>query len=180
MDLSWISPLPTLVVGSSLITALTCYVLHHKITNYIDKISYTFIDISCYFFISSRNISVAFFFSFIFSVSGFFSVINKFVKNAFYLSWWVYWFSKAVLSPDAFWIPHIFWPLYENQHFRKNAQLKYHIFVNYRQWRKYHIFRKTKIKEIIIFSIISDIFCNKSTKQDYEKNEKKKKKWLEE
>ena len=36
--------------------------------------------------------------------------------------------------------------LHEKQHFRKNAQ------------RKYHIFRKTKIKENIVFSIISDIF----------------------
>ena len=50
-------------------------------------------------------------------------------------------------------------PLHEKQHFRKNAE------------RKYHIFRKTKINENIIFSIISDIFRNKSIKQDHDKKE---------
>ena len=37
-------------------------------------------------------------------------------------------------------------------------------------------FRKTKIKENIIFSIVSDKFCNRTIEQD---NDKKKKKWLE-
>ena len=37
-----------------------------------------------------------------------------------------------------------------------------HILVIFRIWWKYHIFCKTKIEEIIIFSIISDIFRNKS------------------
>ena len=45
------------------------------------------------------------------------------------------------------------------QYFRKNAQRKYHIFLVFRNLRKY-IFRKTKIKENIIF------FCDKSTGQD--------------
>ena len=61
--------------------------------------------------------------------------------------------------------------LHEKQHFRKNAEHKYHIFVVFRIWRKYSIFRKTKIKENIIFSIISGIFRNKSIKQD---NDQKK------
>ena len=45
--------------------------------------------------------------------------------------------------------------LHEKQHFRKNSQ------------RKYHLSPKTKIKENIIFFIISDIFRNKSTGQDF-------------
>ena len=44
--------------------------------------------------------------------------------------------------------------LHEKQPFHKNAQ------------RKYHIFRKTKIKENIIFSTISDSSRNKSMEQD--------------
>ena len=67
---------------------------------------------------------------------------------------------------------HIY-TLHEKQHFRKNARRKYHIFVIFRNRRKYHIFRKTKIKENAMFSIISDIFRNKSIKQDNEKKEKK-------
>ena len=66
--------------------------------------------------------------------------------------------------------------LHEKRHFRKSAQRKYHIFVIFRNWRKYHIFRKMKIKENIIFSIICDIFRNKSIKQG---TDKKRKKWLE-
>ena len=34
--------------------------------------------------------------------------------------------------------------------------------------QKYHIFCKTKIKENIIFAIISDIFRNKSIGQDFD------------
>ena len=64
--------------------------------------------------------------------------------------------------------------LLEKQHFHKNAQRKYHIFLIFRNWRKYRIFRKTKSEENIIFSIISCIFCNKSIEQDNDK-----KKWLE-
>ena len=60
----------------------------------------------------------------------------------------------------------------KKKRFHKNAQLKYHIFVIFRIWRKYHIFRKTKIKENIIFSIISDIFRNKSIKQDNDRKGK--------
>ena len=56
--------------------------------------------------------------------------------------------------------------LHEKQHFCKNAQRKYHISLIFRNWQKYHISRKMKIKENIIFSIISDIFRNKSIEQD--------------
>ena len=57
--------------------------------------------------------------------------------------------------------------LHENQHFRKNAQRKYHMFLFFCNWRKYHIFRKTKSKE----NIISDIFRNKSIEQGvYKRN----------
>ena len=51
--------------------------------------------------------------------------------------------------------------MHEKQHFRKNAE------------RKYHIFRKMKINENMIFSIISDIFRKKSIKQDHDKKENK-------
>ena len=51
--------------------------------------------------------------------------------------------------------------LHEKQHFRENAQRKYHIFLIFHNCRKYHIFCKTKTKENIIFSIIPDIFRNK-------------------
>ena len=61
--------------------------------------------------------------------------------------------------------------IFERNIFRKNAEHKHHMFVVFRIWRKYSIFRKTKIKENIIFSIISDIFRNKSIKQD---NDQKK------
>ena len=64
--------------------------------------------------------------------------------------------------------------LHEKQHFRNNAELKYHIFVIFRIWRKHHIFRRTKIKENIIFFIISNIFHNKSIKQDNDRKEKKR------
>ena len=64
-----------------------------------------------------------------------------------------------------------FFTLHEKQHFRKNAERKSDIFVIFCIWRKY-IFGKTKIKENIIFSIVSDIFCNKSIKQDKDKKEK--------
>ena len=50
------------------------------------------------------------------------------------------------------------------QHFRKYAQSKYLIFFFFGNWRKYHIFGKTKIKENVIFSIIFVIFCNKQKK----------------
>ena len=46
----------------------------------------------------------------------------------------------------------------------------------FHNWRKYHIFCKTKIKENIIFSIISNIFCDKSTKQDKDQKKKEKRK----
>ena len=65
--------------------------------------------------------------------------------------------------------------MHEKQHFRKNAQRKYYIFLIFRNWQKYHIFRKTKIKENIIFSIISDIFRNKWIGQDFD--DKKLIKW---
>ena len=56
------------------------------------------------------------------------------------------------------------YPLHEKQHFCKNAKRKYRIFLIFRNWRKYHISRKTKIKE----HIISDIFRNKSIRQDFD------------
>ena len=59
--------------------------------------------------------------------------------------------------------------LHENQHFRKNVQRKYHMFLFFCNWRKYHIFRKTKSKE----NIISDIFRKKSIEQGVDK----KKNW---
>ena len=55
--------------------------------------------------------------------------------------------------------------LHENQHFRKNVQRKYHMFLFFCNWRKYHIFRKTKSKE----NIISDIFRKKSIEQGVDK-----------
>ena len=47
--------------------------------------------------------------------------------------------------------------------------IKYYILAIFCNWRKYHFFRKRKIKENIIFSIIFDIFRNKSIKQDSDK-----------
>ena len=46
----------------------------------------------------------------------------------------------------------------QKQRFQRNAQRRYLIFWIFHSWRKYHIFRNTKIKGNIIFSIISDIF----------------------
>ena len=63
--------------------------------------------------------------------------------------------------------------LHQKQHFHRNAQRKYQIFEIFCIWRKYLIFCKTKIKENIIFSIIFDIFHNKSIKQDNDKKEEK-------
>ena len=56
--------------------------------------------------------------------------------------------------------------LHERKHFRKSSQRKYHIFLIFLKSRKYHILRKTKIKENIIFSTIYNTFYNKSTEQD--------------
>ena len=43
--------------------------------------------------------------------------------------------------------------------------IKYYILAIFCNWWKYHSFRKRKIKENIIFSIIFDIFRSKSIKQ---------------
>ena len=86
-------------------------------------------------------------------------------------NFWVLWDNIDKCSLGNISTEH---PLHEKQHFCKNAQRKHHIFVIFRIWRKYHIFRKTKIKENMIFSLISDIFCNKSIKQDNDRKEKKR------
>ena len=57
--------------------------------------------------------------------------------------------------------------MHEKQYFHKNAQRK-HIFLIFRNWRKYHISCKSKIKENIVFSIIFDVFGNKSLGQDFD------------
>ena len=63
-----------------------------------------------------------------------------------------------------------FWPtLHEKQNFHINAESKLHIFLIFHNWRKYHVFRKMKIKEKIIVSIIFYIFRNKSIGQDFDK-----------
>ena len=62
----------------------------------------------------------------------------------------------------------------KNNIFIKTLNVNIIIFEIFRVCPKYHIFRKTKIKENIIFSIISDIFRNKSIKQDNDKKEKTK------
>ena len=62
--------------------------------------------------------------------------------------------------------------LHEKQHFRKNAQRKDHIFLIFHNWHKCHIFRKAKIKENIIFSIIFVIFRSKSIEQDNDQKER--------
>ena len=59
--------------------------------------------------------------------------------------------------------------LHKKQNFRKSSQRKYHIFLIFRNCRKYRIFRKTKIQENIIFSIIFNIFRNKSIEYDNDK-----------
>ena len=59
--------------------------------------------------------------------------------------------------------------LHEKEHFRKNAQHRYHIFFIFRNFQKYHIFHETKVKENIIFSIISLIFRIRSIEQDNDK-----------
>ena len=50
--------------------------------------------------------------------------------------------------------------LQEKQNFCKNAKRKYHIFLILRKWRKCQNFRKTKIKENIIFSIFLIFFLS--------------------
>ena len=56
----------------------------------------------------------------------------------------------------------------KKKHYLKKAERKYHIFLIFVNMQKYHIFCKTKIKENIIFPIISDIFRNKSIGQDFD------------